>query len=295
MSFFSPSKNSKLDILKRAQKEKWAIGQFNISNLETLRAILEAAKALKSPVIIGTSEGESKFIGLKQAVALVKAFREETGVPAFLNLDHGKDLDYIKKAIVEGYDLVHFDGSKLSFEENVRNAREIMSFARKRGVLVEGEVGFIKGASEILDSAPEIKEGDLTSSEDALNFVKETGVCSLAVNVGTFHGVSKKEGEEKINFERLKEINGKISNRAFLVLHGGSGIGPEGIKKAIELGIVKININTDLRIVFTNTLRSVLSESAQETTPYKYMPKVIAAVQKAVEDKIKLFNSVNKI
>jgi len=124
-------------------KNKWAIGQFNVSDLESLKAIIQAAVKLKSPVIIGTSEGESKFLGLKQAVALIKSFREETGLPISLNLDHGKDIAYIKKALSAGYDAVHFDGSDLPFKKNIEITKKIIKIAKPKNILVEGEVGII--------------------------------------------------------------------------------------------------------------------------------------------------------
>src|SRR3989338_3478271 len=157
--------------LDRARNEGWAIGHFNISNLETLRAIVQAAKKMQCPVLIGTSEGESKFLGLKQAVALVKTFQEETGLPVFLNLDHGKSFEYIKEAADAGYDAVHFDGSELPLEENIKITREIVKIAKKKGVLVEGEVGVIGG--------------ELTDPKEAGEFARETGIDDLAVNICT--------------------------------------------------------------------------------------------------------------
>ncbi|OGZ18610.1 MAG: hypothetical protein A2175_02560 [Candidatus Nealsonbacteria bacterium RBG_13_42_11] len=290
-----PNKNLIFKILKKAQKEKFAVGQFNISNLETIKAIVQAAQKLKSPVIIGTSEGESKFIDLDQAVALIRSFREETGLPLFLNLDHGKSSEYIKEAVDSGYDAVHFDGSKLSLEENIKTAKEIVKYAHKKEILTEGEISFIGGASEVLEKIPEIKEEDLTDPEEALRFITETGVDSLAINVGTFHGVDVFGKKPHINLQRLKEIKNKVGDKVFLVLHGGSGVPEEDIKEAIESGIVKININTELRLAFTNTLKKILEENPKETTPYKYMPKVIEEVQKVVEEKIQLFGSANKI
>lgn len=282
-------------ILKKAQKQGWAIGQFNISNQETLKAIFQAAKKLKSPVIIGTSEGESNYVGLDEAVALVRAFEKKTGVPAILNLDHGKSFEYIKGAIAAGYDSVHFDGSKLPLKKNIEIAKKIVEYAHKKNTLVEGEVGIIRGVSESLKNVPEMKKKDLTKPEEALEFIKKTGVDSLAINIGTFHGVKALGQSPHIDLQRLKEIKEKLGNRVFLVLHGGSGTPDSDIKKAIKLGIVKININTDLRIAFTNNLKKVFQKKLKETTPYKYMPEVVEAIQKVVEEKIKLFNSVNKI
>ncbi len=280
--------------LKKARDNSWAIGQFHISNLETLRAIVMASQNLKSPVIIGTSEKESKFIGLKQVVALVKSFREETGLPIFLNLDHGQDFEYIKEALSCGYDTVHFDGSKLPLADNIEITKEVVKISHKKGIMVEGEVGFIKGASQILTEKPEIREEDLTQPEEALEFIKKTKVDRLAVNIGTFHGIEA-SGEKHINFERLKEIKEKIGDSVFLVLHGGSGIREEEIKTAIESGIVKININTELRIAYTDALKMAFKENSSETTPYKYLPETIEAVKRVVEEKIKLFGSADKI
>jgi fructose-bisphosphate aldolase, class II len=290
--FYNMKREKKFEFLKKARKEGWAIGQFNASTLEALKAIFFAAKNLKSPIIIGTSEKESGYLGLRQAAALVRIFEEENGVPALLNLDHGKSFDYIKEAIAAGYDAVHFDGSQLPLDENVRILKEIVKYAHKKNVLVEGEVGFIKGASEILDAAPDIYLDDLASPSDAEKLVKETKVDSLAVNVGTFHGLG---GIKTINLARLGEIKEKISEKSFLVLHGGSGILQEEIKAAISTGIVKININTELRAAFTQTLQEIFCAGQKEIAPYRYLPRVIESMQKIVEDKIKIFNSVNKI
>lgn len=292
-----PTENLK-KIFKRAQKEGWAIGQFNVSTLEALKAVVLAAQNLKSPVIIGTSEGESKFMGLKQAVGLVKVFREETRLPLILNLDHGRSLEYIKEAVGTGYDAVHFDGSKLPLDENIKIAKLITREAHKKGALVEGEISFIKGASKMLQEAPEIREGDLTDPKEAEEFVKKTGIDSLAINIGTFHGVEMKGDEftaKHINFKRLEEIKKRVGNKVFLVLHGGSGVPAEEIKEAVRSGIIKININTELRIAYSRTLRKVLAENQQEIVPYNIMPDVVAAIQKVVEEKIKLFGSYQKI
>lgn len=260
--------------LAKAQQEGWALGQFNFSDLKTLEAIVGAAEKTKSPAILGTSEGESRSVGLKRAAALVRSFKEERGLPLFLNLDHGKSFLYIKEAIDAGYDAVHFDGSDLSLQENIRITKEIVAYARKKGALVEGEVGVIGG--------------ELTGAEEAKEFAEKTGVDSLAINIGTWHGAGEKTG---IDFRRLEEISRGVK-KVFLVLHGGSGVPEPHIKKAIRLGIVKININTELRAAFTGALKKALKKP--EIVPYKYMPEVVGAVQKVVENKIKLFGSQTK-
>jgi len=277
-----------IDYLKRANKQGWAIGQFNVSNLETLKAIIQASKKLKSPVIIGTSEGESSFIGLNEVVALVRSFRKK-GVSVFLNLDHGKTFDYIKEAVDAGYDSVHFDGSRLPLKENISTTKKVVAYCKKRGVQVEGEVGRIEGSSTILKKAP---ESLITDPKEAEIFVKETKVNSLAISIGSFHGIRSSGVNPEINLVRLKKINNKIKNTP-LVLHGGSGIPKANIKKAVKLGISKININTELRLAYTLNLEKVLM-GGKEVVPYKYMPKIIKEVQKIVEEKIILFGSRNR-
>ena len=274
-----------LNLFKKAQRGRWAIGQFNFSNLETLKAIVQAAEKLKSPTIVGTSEGESKFVGLEQAAALVKSYREKTKLPIILNLDHGRSFDYIKKAIDAGYDAVHFDGSGLSLEKNIQETKKVVNYARKHGVLVEGEAGVIGDVGK--------QKGVLTEPKDALRFVKETKVDSLAVAIGNLHGIEASGINPKLNLKRLREIKEKIGNIP-LVLHGGSGTPEADIKKAIKSGIVKININTELRMAYTNTLKKPFQEKPTEIVSYKYMPLVVEAVQKIVEEKIRLFGSQNK-
>jgi len=248
-------------IFDRAIKGKWAVGQFNLSDFRLLEPIFAAAKKLKSPVIIGISERQSKRLGLEKAAVLIGRLRQEHAFPVFLNLDHAKSFVYIKKAIDSGYDAVHFDGSGLPLLKNIIIARKIVRYARKKNVLVEGEVGIIGG--------------ELTELKDAKRFVRETGVSSLAVSVGTIHGIVKiGKDNPPISLKRLKEIKKELTKMP-LVLHGGSGTSEKDIKAAIKSGIVKININTELKIA--------------------YKKKGLKAVQEVVEKKINLFGSKNKI
>ena len=259
---------------KKAQKEGWAIGQFNFTTDEQLKGIIAAAEELNSPIILGTSEGESQFLGLKKIKALVDAFRADSSVPIFLNLDHGKNLDYIKEAIKVGYDCVHFDGSSLSLEENIRLTKGIVKLASKKGTMIEGEVGIIGGK--------------LTDPKEAKEFVQQTRVGRLAINIGTVHG-----GKAKIDFKRLNEIKEAIDNTP-LVLHGGSGVNNTDIKKVIESGIVKININTELRLAWKKGLEDIFKEDKGQIKPYKILTPLSEKIKKVVEDKIKLFGSENK-
>jgi len=279
--------------LQKAKKEKWALGQFNFSDVSQLKGIVAAAQNFKSPVIIGTSEGESKFVGLEEAVALKKVLVKKTGVPIFLNLDHGKSFEHIQAAILAGYDMVHFDGSKLSLDENIKITKKIIVLARKKGVVVEGEVGrFGTAASKVYQEKFEIKEEDLTNPIEAEKYAEKTKVDLLAVSVGTFHGVDATGISPSIKLQLLKDITGKI--KLPMVLHGGSGTPQKDIKEAISLGITKININTDVRLAFSERLRKILEIDKEEITPYKYLADPIDAVKKAVEEKLGLFGSQGK-
>ncbi len=278
--------------LQKAYREKWAIGQFNFSDWSQVKGIVQAAENLKSPIILGTSEGESKFVGLQEAVAMRNALRKKTGLPIFLNLDHGKSFEYLKEAILAGYDMVHFDGSKLTLEENMKISKEVTSFAKWKGIIVEGEVGrFGTDASMLYIEKFEIKEEDLTKTEDALKYLDETNIDILAVSVGTFHGIDISGVSPHIKLDRLKDIKEKIG--VPLVLHGGSGTPEEDLKEAIKLGIVKININTETRLAFSNTLRKSLELNKNEITPYKYLQEPVNAVQVVTEKNINLFGSEN--
>ncbi len=279
-----------LEYFKKAQKQGWAMGQFNFATDEQLKGIVAAAKKLNSPIIIGTSQGESEFLGLKKVAALVKVFKEEERIPVFLNLDHGTNLDYIKKAIEAGYDCVHFDGSNLSLEENIELTKKVVGMASKKGVLVEGEVGVIGGSSEVHSQKAVTEKKWLSSVSDVKKFVKETGVNGVAVSIGNIHGVYKKMPE--LDIERLKEI--REITKAILVLHGGSGLKEKQIQQAIKSGISKININTELRAVWKKELEAVLKKEKQEIKPYKILLPISNKIQKVTEDKIKLFGSKNK-
>ena len=282
-----------------AERGKYAIGQFNASTADQIRAIMRVAKDLRSPVIIGTSEGECAFIGARQAVKLCEAYEEEAGVPVILNADHTykdvqdiKNLDTIQALLDAGYNSIHFDGSVLSFEENVKWTKQVVAMCKEKdqGISVEGELGFLPGASQISKEKVEIKLEYLTDPAQALAFVEATGIDRLAVSVGNSHGISFQE--DRLDIERIAAIKKAIGDRAVLVLHGGSGIPDEQIQAAIKNGIRKININTELRVAFHDALKATLVGSEQ-TTPYKFLPSAMDAVARVVEGKIKLFGSGN--
>jgi fructose-bisphosphate aldolase, class II len=284
---------------ERARREGFAIPQFNFSDFSQMKAIVAKSVELKSPIILGTSEGESKFFGLEEAVALRDVLRKKTGSPIFLNLDHGKSFEYLKQAIDAGYDMVHFDGSKLPIEENIEKTKEVIKYTKKWGlsarqVLVEGEMGKIgTDSSTIYSEKFEIKEENLTKPEEALDYIKKTGANLLAISIGNFHGIEISGIDPNLRLDVLKAIKDKIGD-VCLVLHGGSGTPEDDIKEAIKLGIVKININTELRLAFSGNLRRYLDNNPEEITPYKFLMDSIKSVENVVERKINLFGSANK-
>lgn len=280
--------------LNKAKKEGWAMPHFNIADSITFDAILDAARELKSPVMIGTSEGERKFMELEEAVSLVKGFRINTGWPVFLNADHTKTAENAKKAVDAGYDSIHIDASEHLFEENVKMTKEVFAYAKSKdlNISVEGELGFVAGESKIHEKI-ELKKEDFTKPEDALKFIQETAVDRLAIMIGNFHGITL-EGKPAIDIELLKKINAILPSQT-LVLHGGSGISENDIKSAAANGINNIHINTEVRLAFTGALKEELKRAPRETTPYKLFETPKEAIYKLVKEKIILFGAAGKI
>lgn len=279
---------------QKAKKEGWALPQFNFSTAEQLQGIVQAGVSQKAPLLVGTSEGDSEFLGKSQAAALIEAHRKDTGLPIFLNLDHGRSFESIREAIEAGYDAVHFDGSRLPFLKNVAETKKVVALARKKGVSVaEGEFSEIPGKHSTFHKgkAPILLQASFTDPKRAREFVRKTGVDSLAVLVGTVHGVYKKN--PNLDLERLQEIKKRVS--CFLVLHGGSGTPPRDLLGAVKTGVVKVNVSTELRAAFTNALRKTLSAKPEEITPYELFPPSVAAVQKAAEKHIQFLGSANRI
>lgn len=278
------------EYIKEAQEGKKAIGHFNISNMEGFWAVVMGAKELNLPVIIGVSEGERDFIGVKEIVAIVKNYREYTGQPVFLNADHTYSFERVKEVVDAGYDAVIFDGTELSFEDNVSITKKCVEYAKSTNpeMLVEAEIGFIGKSSKLLDVVPE-GVGKLTSVDEAISFVKETGVDMLAPAVGNVHGMVK-GGEPALNIPRIREIS--EATRLPLVLHGASGNSEGDIRGAIESGVAIVHINTELRVAFKKGLMLSLQENPDEISPYKYLRGARTAMQKVVEDKLKLFSNL---
>ncbi|MFZ2555864.1 MAG: class II fructose-bisphosphate aldolase [Minisyncoccia bacterium] len=274
-----------------AKKRTVAIGHFNISDSNQLNGIAAAARELQVPVIIGVSEGEREFLGLKKTVAMARATSEEFGIPIFTNADHTHSVAECMKAIDAGFDAVIFDGVKLSEEENARGAKEVVAYVRASGrdVLVEAELGYIGTSSKVLDAVPEGAGLDMTTPELAERFVKASGIDLLAPSVGNIHGMLKNMPEPRLDIPRIEAI-AKAANVP-LVLHGGSGTSDDDFRAAIKAGIAIVHINTEIRVAYRNGIESALAKDPEETTPYKYLQGGVFAVQKVVKERLALFSS----
>jgi len=272
---------------KKALKEKWAIGQFNFSTLDQLKAIVESSEKMKAPVILGTSEKEASFFGIRESTAIVSFYKKRKKIPIFLNLDHGSNFEVIKDAIDNGYDMVHFDGSNTTIKDNIKNTIKVLKYARKKNVLVEGEIGRIFGKSAYYEKKIKIEKEDLISIQEIIYFFKKTKVDLLALAVGNVHGVYSQM--PSINFDLLKRAQ---KAGIPIVFHGGSGFSNNNIKKSINLGVIKININTELRMAWKNSLKKSLKSS--EFAPYYLLENSKKSVALKVKEKIKLFGSRGK-
>lgn len=283
------------DILLKASREHWSTGHFNAAEFDHVRAIVEACREVGSPAMVGASEGERKHLGLHEAVAVRNTMRIDFGIPIFLNADHSKSVETAKEAVDVGFDSIHIDLSAKSFEENVAGTREIVQYARAKNleISVEGELGYLKGESKIQNEKIEVSVDDYTRPDDAVRFVKETGVDRLAIVVGNIHGISL--NEPALDIARIRIIREAIPENIILVLHAGSGIPDDQIKAAIDAGIANIHINTDIRVAYMKELRKSLAEHLDEVAMYKLDATAIEAMKKTVIEKLKLFGAVNKI
>jgi len=284
------------EYIKEAEEKKVAIGHFNISNLEALHGIYNAARKLDLPIIIGLSEGEEDFIEREEAVALIRTIKERDNYPIFLNADHHYSFEKVKACIDALFDSVIIDAVNLSFEENILLTKKCVDYAKeigkkkKRNILVEAELGFIGTSSKVLDKMPEgVSKETMTKPEDARYFVEKTGINLLAPSVGNIHGMVK-GGNPKLDIERIKEIR-KVSGVP-LVLHGGSGIADEDFVNAIKAGISVIHINTEIRVAYKEALEKYLKENPNEIAPYKILRPAVEAISKVVEARLKLFNNL---
>lgn len=281
--------------LKAASEKKVAIGHFNISDLAGLKAIVEVVTDLKVPVFIGTSEGEAKFLGRKEIVSYIKALREELKLPIFINSDHTHSFEEVKKAVAAGYDAILFDGGTLPLAENIRQTKKIVRYVKgkNKNILIEGELGNIGSGSTIRKELPPgaaIKLEDLTRADEALKFVKATGVDLLAPAVGNIHGMFADAPEPALNIARIKEIKDAV--KIPLVLHGGSGNTDADFSAAINAGINIIHISTELRLAWRRGMDNSLAASPDEIAPYKIFSSALPAMKEVISKKLKLFNKI---
>lgn len=273
------------EIMLAARGGNYAVGAFNTNNMEITQAIAEAAQEMGAPVIIQTSEGAIKYAGIEYLSVMVRLAAQRASVPIALHLDHGTTYETIIGCIRNGWTSVMFDGSHLPLDENIAATREIVKVAHAAGVSVEAELGRLGGIEDNISVSDE--DARFTSPDEAERFVFETGVDYLAIAIGTAHG--KYKGEPKLDFPRLSEIRGRVE--VPLVLHGASGVPDDAIRKATGLGINKINIDTDLRLAFTEGVRSVIEGKPEEFDPRKVSAPAKKRMKEVAMAKIELFGS----
>lgn len=277
------------DVLLPAQKEKYAVGAFNINNLEAVQAIIEAAEKENSPIIIQASKGAIKYMGVELAAALGHAASRLTNIPVVLHLDHGQDFEIVMECIRNGFSSIMVDGSRLPLDENIALTKQVVEAAHAVGVTVEAELGHIGSDGQIFTEKD--RETAFTRPDEAERFVEETKVDALAVAIGSVHGPYK--GEPELDFERLQAITKVVAIP--LVLHGASGISDDDIKKAISLGIAKVNINTDFMVAFTDKMRQILTEDKEVYDPRKVCGPARDAMVEVMRHKIRVLGSNNKL
>ena len=286
------------EYLALAKEKKVAVGHFNVSSIDGIWAVADAGKTMNAPVIIGVSEGERDYIGVRQVAEIVRSIREERGQPIFLNADHTYSVERVKEAILAGFDSVIFDGAGLSFEEKVRNTKECVEFARDhkslmgQSILIEGELGYIGKSSKVLDEVPLgaiTTTESMTKPEDAKTFIEMTGIDLLAPAIGNIHGMIR-GGDPALNTSRAKEICDAIP--VPIVLHGASGNTPTDIKKTIDAGAVIVHVSTELRVAYRAGLMKALAIDPDEVSPYKYFKPAKLAMQRVVEEKINIFGII---
>lgn len=275
-------------MLKDAKKNKYAVPAFNIHNLETLQVVADTAQEMHSPVIIAVTPSTSEYARPEYIVGMAAVAAAHSDIPIAIHLDHFEDIPRIKEAIDIGFRSCMIDASKEPFEENVARVRNVVDYAHRYEATVEAELGRLVGVED--DVIVDEKDSLYTDPEEARKFVEATGIDSLAVAIGTAHGLYK--GEPKLDFEKLKEIRAKVEIP--LVLHGASDVPDELVKKAISLGICKVNIATDLKIPFANAVKKYFIENPEANDPRKYMTPGKKAMKEIVVHKINVCKSANR-
>lgn len=301
------------EMFEKSMKEHFAIGAFNVNNMEIIQGIVDAAHEEQSPVILQASSGAIKYARINYLTKMVEAALQETNIPIALHLDHGADFDTCKMCIDSGFTSVMIDGSKYDFEENIELTKKVVDYAHKNGVVVEAELGKLAGIEDDVNVASE--DAKYTDPNQAEEFVRRTGCDSLAIAIGTSHGAYKFKGEAKLRFDILEKVKNKLPNTP-IVLHGASTVIPELVEmcnkyggnipgakgvpdemlhEAGKLGVSKINVDTDLRLAMTGEIRKAFSENPSEFDPRKYLQPARKAIYETVKHKIHdVFCSTNK-
>lgn len=301
------------EMFKKALVNDYAVGAFNVNNMEIIQGIVDAASIENAPLILQVSAGARKYAKPAYLLKLVEAAIEDTGLDIALHLDHGEDFDICKKCIDDGFTSVMIDGSKHPFEENIALTKQVVEYAHAHGVVVEAELGKLAGVEDNIKV--DARSATFTDPDEAVEFVEHTGVDSLAIAIGTSHGAYKFTGEPYLDYERLKKIHSLLPDTP-LVLHGASsvlkefvdrcnefggqipgaqGVPEEMIRESTKYGICKVNIDTDLRLAMTAEIRRVLIENPKEFDPRKYLGPGRDAITKMVQHKIKnVLNASNQ-
>ncbi len=302
------------ELFKKAYEGQYAIGAFNVNNMEIIQGIVDAAKEEQAPLILQVSAGARKYAKHIYLIKLIEAALEDSGLPICLHLDHGEDFEICKSCIDGGFSSVMIDGSRLPFEENIALTKKVVEYAHAHGVVVEGELGKLAGVEDAVNVSA--KDATYTDPDQAVEFVKRTGVDSLAIAIGTSHGAYKFKGEPSLDFARLETITKLLPNFP-LVLHGASTVLPEFVKKcndfggqiggaqgvpeamllqASKLGVCKINIDTDLRLAMTASIREHLINNPSDFDPRQYLKPAREAIKNMVQHKIRhVLNSSGRL
>lgn len=292
------------EMFKKAYEGGYAIGAFNVNNMEIVQGITEAAKEVNAPLILQVSSGARKYANHTYLMKLIEAALAETDLPIAVHLDHGDTFELCKSCIDGGFTSVMIDGSHLPFEENIALTKKVVEYAHAHGVTVEGELGRLAGVED--DIKVSVEDSSYTRPEEVEEFVRRTGVDSLAIAIGTSHGAFKFTGEPKLRFDILEEISKKLPGFP-IVLHGASSVIPEYVdminqhggempgakgvpeemlRKAASMAVCKINIDSDLRLAMTATIRRIFTESPAEFDPRKYLGPARAEIKKLVKNKL---------
>ena len=301
------------EMFKKSMEEGFAIGAFNVNNMEIIQAIIDAAEAQKSPVILQASSSAIKYARMNYLMKMVEAATQNSEIPIAIHLDHGPDFETCKQCIDAGFTSVMFDGSKYDFEENIRLTKEVVDYAHAHGVVVEAELGKLAGIEDDVNVSTD--DAMYTDPKQAKEFVEKTGCDSLAIAIGTSHGAYKFKGEAKLRFDILAKIKEEIPNTP-IVLHGASTVIPELVEtcnkyggnipgakgvpneilnEASRLGVSKINVDTDLRLAMTASIRKIFAENPEAFDPRKYLLPAREKIQEVVEFKMKnVFGSTGK-